>query len=643
MFVLGELPMKCYRASWWMLAFVAALLLSPAVSRAAEKIPDPAAVKRFMELLPASPRGAGPPIGDRKAWDAVAKAAPFRGVVRHAEQLMATPIPELPDDLYLDFSRTGNRTRCQRVLSQRHTRFAALALAECMENRGRFVPAIEEAIRAVAAEKSWTLPAHDRHLDNFYGRQIDIDLASSALSWNLATADFWLGDRLSQPTRELIRSELERRTFAPYFSYLSGGKPRMWWPTCTNNWNAVCHAGVTGAALTILESLERRAVVAAAAERLIKQFLAGFTPDGYCSEGLGYWNYGFGHYVLLAEMIYQATGGKVDWFDDPHVRQIAQFGRRLEITPGVYPPFADCGVSTQPDVRIQAFVSRRFGFGWLREEREGLLLAGGATDELGRFGLLGFDNSASGRAAACEAPPAPLRDWFSEAGILICRPAPGRRGLGAALKGGHNAEHHNHNDVGSYVVALSGKTPLVDPGAEVYTARTFSARRYESGVLNSFGHPVPRVAGKLQRTGRAAEARVVTTQFTDQADTLVLDLRSAYEPKDLKKLERSFVFSRKGSGSLTVADSVEFAKPQSFGTALITFSKWRALGDGQLEIGEGAEKVRVTIATDGPKFRLQPEEIHEDVHAQGTLVRLGIELAEPAARATVTVVITPAE
>jgi len=31
---------------------------------------------------------------------------------------------------------------------------------------------------------------------------------------------------------------------------------------------------------------------AAAAEKYVENFLAGFTPDGYCSEGLGYWNYG---------------------------------------------------------------------------------------------------------------------------------------------------------------------------------------------------------------------------------------------------------------------------------------------------------------------------------------------------------------
>ena len=56
------------------------------------------------------------------------------------------------------------------------------------------------------------------------------------------------------------------------------------------------------------------------------------------------------------------------------------------------------------------------------------------------------------------------------------------------MKGGHNAEQHNHNDVGSFIVALGHSTPLVDPGAEVYTGRTFSRRRYDSNVLNSFGH-----------------------------------------------------------------------------------------------------------------------------------------------------------
>ncbi|MDB6028847.1 MAG: hypothetical protein JWM68_5070, partial [Verrucomicrobiales bacterium] len=50
---------------------------------------------------------------------------------------------------------------------------------------------------------------------------------------------------------------------------------------------------------------------------------------------------------------------------------------------------------------------------------------------------------------------------------------------------------------------------LVDPGSEVYTGRTFSSNRYESDVLNSFGHDVPVVAGKLQSAGAKHRAIVL--------------------------------------------------------------------------------------------------------------------------------------
>lgn len=223
-----------------------------------------------------------------------------------------------------------------------------------------------------------------------------------------------------------------------------------------------------------------------------------------------------------------------------------------------------------------------------------------------------------------------MRDWFSDAGILICRPAPGNEcRLGVALKGGHNAEHHNHNDVGSYVVVLGASTPLLDPGSEVYTARTFSSKRYDSNVLNSFGHPVPRVAGRLQRVGREAAAAVVSTSFTNSADTLELGLESAYDVPELKRLRRTFNYSREGQGKLSVVDDVEFSSPQSFGTAIITFSPWKQLDPNRLLVGGPPDAVVVEISTDGAAFQVHSEEIHEDLHGDGVPVRLGIDLTEP--------------
>ena len=151
------------------------LIAFPALpAAAADKVPNPTLVKKYTALLPKTPQGVGRPIGDREAWQAVAKAPGFQGVVARAEKLLKAPMPELTDDIYLDFSRTGNRSRGERVLGQRHSRLAQLVLAECLENRGRFLPAINATIRAIATEKSWTLPAHDRNLKNFYGTERDI-------------------------------------------------------------------------------------------------------------------------------------------------------------------------------------------------------------------------------------------------------------------------------------------------------------------------------------------------------------------------------------------------------------------------------------------------------------------------------------
>jgi len=628
---------------------VLVLLLSVWISISeAQTALDPDRVKQIAALLPVAAQGVGQPITDRKTWDAVAQLPGFLAIVGEAERLVEQRILELTDELFLEFSRTGNRTRCQKIIKARHRRLSVLVLAECIENQRRFLPAIEETIREICAEKTWVLPAHDHGLTNFYKTKITVDLVSSAISWHLATTDYWLGDKISEEVRKLIRREVKWRTFEPYESYLATGEPKLWWATTNSNWNAVCLAGVTGAALALVESPVDRAKYVAAAEYSLDYFFRGFTSDGYCSEGLGYWNYGFGNFVLLAETVRHATGGKIDLCDRDKVEQIAQFGHRMEIAAGVYPAFADCRVGSKPDAALMVSLDRRFDFGW------GLASKGAAAltrvrKNLPEVGLYVHETLRNSKEAS-ELPAGnkPLREWFPDAGVLICRPAADKpNGFGIALKGGHNAEHHNHNDVGSYMIALAGKTPLVDPGLEVYTARTFSSKRYDSDVLNSLGHPVPRVAGQLQQSGRAAAAQVLATDFNAQHDSITLDLKAAYEVDALEKLERSFVFSRDGSGSLTVSDTVRYASPQEFGTALITFLPWKKLTPNRLLIGKDDAQVVVEISTDGPSFKIHAEEIHEDLPEDlpedRIPVRIGIDFDEPVRKATITVQITPAD
>jgi hypothetical protein len=596
-------------------------------------------VGEISALLSAKPAGFGRPITARSAWNELAKKDSFSRIIREAERLLKSPVPEQPDELFLEFSRTGNRTHWQRVSGRRRARVKTFALAECLENEGRFVPGFEEIVRALCSERTWVMPAHDGGLTNFNGEDIDIDLGSSALAWSLASADYLLADKLNPETRRLIRGNLERRIFQPFRDMVSGRREKNWWLTGTNNWNAVCLAGVTGAALAVIDSPDDRALFVAAAEGYSKNFLAGFTDDGYCSEGLGYWNYGFGHYITLSEMIYQATGGKVDLFDNDKVKRAAMFGSQIEISNGVYPAFADCSIRARPSSRIMYFVSRRLGLGLRGWDRMYPVSSGGS---LGESMMYSFENSASRSLPAQNASQGPgIRSWFDNAGILICRPAENSASqMAVALKGGNNAEHHNHNDVGSFVVVLDDRPLLLDPGGEVYTARTFSSRRYESNVLNSFGHPVPLVAGKLQRTGRQARARIVSEDFTNDADTLVLDISSAYDVPELEKLQRKFVYCGKGSGSLTVTDEAVFSQPTEFGTALITFGEWRQPSDSSIVIRSQDKALRVDIDSSA-EFKIQPETIEEDLSGGRLPTRLGINLTQPVSHAVVTLTIKP--
>lgn len=602
--------------------------------------PPAARVAEITRMLSDAPRGLGPPITDRATWERLAEREDYQAVVAAAEKLIDAPLPDQPRELYLDFSRTGNRDRWQRIAHERRKRIKTLALAECIEDRGRFLPAFRATAAALCAEPTWVYPAHDRDLGNLKGERIDIDLGSAYVGAELAAACHLLGPRLDAQTRDHIATQVHQRILTPFREMIRGERDANWWITTTNNWNAVCLAGVTAAALSLVDDPRERAFFVAAAEHSSRSFLRGFTPDGYCSEGLSYWNYGFGHYIQLAAMLERATDGRVNLLTRDAARQPARFAERFEIIGGVYPAFSDCPIGTTPDGRLTRYLSHRMRPGaaqaeWpLPDPRSGslaqvLVFTFGPTEPLSDIAV------GPGHAPR-------LRTWFDSAGVLICRPAgDSDPPFAVALKGGHNAEHHNHNDVGAFIVVAGDTAVLVDPGTEVYTARTFSKNRYDSAVLNSFGHPVPLVAGTRQSPGRQARGALLSHEFTDAHDSITFDLSSAYAVPALRRLEREFTYERGNSPSLTVTDTVSFAEPAAFEVALITFGQWRRTAPNLLEITAGEQTVRVELSTDGPAFEISATEIDEDVRAPGRPTRIGIRLAQPVSSAHVTMKITP--
>ena len=183
-----------------------------------------------------------------------------------------------------------------------------------------------------------------------------------------------------------------------------------------------------------------------------------------------------------------------------------------------------------------------------------------------------------------------------------------------------------------------------DLGADSYVKDTFGPKRYTSDVMNSFGHPVPRVAGQLQKTGADAKALTVRTEFTDARDTWEMDITSAYASPDLIKLTRTFVFTRGGGGRLEIIDHVQFKTPQAFGTAIILRpeQKREDLEGNRFRVSSGGKAVDIACTTDTGALSTDESPIIGIVPAKGSHgTRIGIDFVEPVQEATLRTIITP--
>ncbi|MBN2546872.1 MAG: heparinase II/III family protein [Spirochaetes bacterium] len=578
-----------------------------------------------------------PKITDREAWGKISKSAEINALIRNAEKLSKEPLPKLTEELYLDYSKTGNRTKWERIARLRNSRIKHFIIAECIENKGMYIKPLEELISEICSYKTWVRPAHDRNLENYYQSKIEIDLESAELAWELAIAVHLLREKLNLKLIKIVKENLYKRIFVPFKKMVNGEIRENHWMRGTNNWNAVCLAGVTGSALIMTDSKEEKAFFISAAESYIRNFIKGFSDDGYCTEGVGYWNYGFGNFILLSEMININTGGKVDLFNDDKIKKIIDYGFNIEITDGVSPAFADCSINDVPEPRIIYYLSKKLNVSVRKKENHSITL----MNKLSQYALFFlFQKLDENRNFAVNKRP--IRSFFNLHGVLISRNLDDiEKNLCAAFKGGNNDEHHNHNDVGSYVVTVGNEAVLADPGAEVYTARTFSDRRYESKVINSFGHPVPVVAGQLQKTGKNAKANIIKTDFSEEEDVFILDIKDAYPVTGLLKLEREFKFSRIGDRALTVTDNVEFKTPKSFETALITMGNYMVLDEYTLFVFNKDKAVLCRIECGNEKFLINSEIINEEVRAKTLPVRIGIKLAKPVKSASIKIQITP--
>lgn len=588
-----------------------------------------ARVREIAAMLPEKPQGIGVTYKDRGYWDSMKKDPKAKQLLEEVAAMVKKPMPPFVDSLYLHLNATNVRLPGEKMMNARYDYVFKLALAECLENKGRYMRAIENGIIELCNQKPWSIPAHDRSLQNYNGTDYYVDLVVATAGNSLAQCVYMLGDKLSMETRARVQCAFREKVFRPIRRCLEETKP-FYWFTVTNNWNSVCLAGVTGAALTLLTDKEERAYFVAAAEKYHEYGMKGYADDGYCSEGVGYYNYGFRAYILLREEVCRATQGKIDFFRLPKFARIARYGKNIQMLNGICPAYSDCRIGLSPDWFITNYCDNVLGTAPYNEKYNFPTGGNLSLNFIEMFPRQAWKMELTDEIReALRAEADPLHSYYEQAGILIARPvANGTCRMAVSVKGGHNAENHNHNDVGSYAVSLGKETMAGDQGGPFsYPGDYFDRNATEKyKIKGSYGHPVPVVDGVMQKNGRQAQGVILEKQFTDTKDVFRIDCTSAYPVPQLSRLIRTFNYDRSGAGSFTVNDEFTATSPVRFETALTTAAAWKVVDGKHIELTCGDEQMIVTIDASGPvEFTSEIIEVNAPAYT-----RIGIALKNKA-------------
>ena len=575
-------------------------------------------------LLPRGTWHPYPAVDDREAWDAVPEEM-RAAYVENAGRFLKAAWPPLPATVFLEYTRDGNRSNFERLSFERRQRLAGLVVAEVFENKGRFLDDIANGIWALCEESYWGVPAHLGMQRKGTGlpdvTEPTVDLFSAETGSLLAWTVYLLGDRLDKVSpllAERVYLEADRRILTPNLQ-----RDDFWWMGFdagrdVNNWNPWINSNWLTVALILERDDEKRRRAVYKIMRSLDNFLNSYPADGGCDEGPGYWGRAGASLFECLEMLHGATRGVVSHYSSPLIRGIGQYIYRVHIKDDYYVNFADASGKDAPEAGVVYRYGRSIGdpvltgFGSFLARRQERGDESGFRD-VGSLGRLLPDLLLAGELRAAKQVEPLLRDfWLPDLQVMGARSYPdSSKGLYLAAKGGHNAESHNHNDVGNFIVYAGGRPVLIDAGVGTYTAKTFSPQRYEIWTMQSAYHNLPTINGCLQKDGRQFHAENVVYKADDAAATFSLDLAKAYPAEArVNSWIRTLTLLRRESMVLSERYSLG-AFVQPFTLSLITPLMVDVSVRDEILLVDPEAKPGLSIATsfDGALFKASAEEI----------------------------------
>ncbi len=497
--------------------------------------------------------------------------------VEQAEKELETPYPALPATLYMQFYRMGNRSNFEGAYFTRRRMLANFVMAELYERKGRFTDRIIDGVWFLLEESSWVLPAHNRSREalpiqfSTQGLEDDVDnvdLFAAATGGQMAWMWALLGDVLD-PESPIIRrrmlSQLRSRILHPFYTY----EDKDWWMgkagNRLNNWTPWIVSNILFVIGLCEDDEEKRRFGIRKCMTILDRFTGPYPDDGGCDEGPGYWGAAGASMFDCAEELFDLSGGRINILDEPLLRRMCEYIMNVSIKSDLYVNFSDASSRARPDFRLVSRMGRQVGSPRLAAFAATVIVnpdvCGINTNQSYRF----FANLVEPIPADTHFVPAP-KTFFSDLQVAITREPDG---FFLALKGGSNAESHNHNDVGQFILFDNGTPIIMDAGVEQYSRATFSSLRYTLWAMRAAYHNIPEIGGVEEQAG--GQFRAETVAYDEASGALTLELKNAY-PAEAKIASYRRTASL-AAGVVSVTDALSLLEPETVAFHYLTVDR----------------------------------------------------------------------
>jgi hypothetical protein len=402
-------------------------------------------------------------------------------------------------------------------------------------------------------------------------------------------ADYFIGakmDAINPLFRKRIYHETNVRFFEPM---LTRGDSYGWMSKTqqVNNWNPWIMSNWISATLMVEKDQNRRTEMVYKAMDGMDRYLNSLGDDGGCDEGPSYWTAAGASVYDCLEMLAAATNNKVDIYDHPLIQNMGSYFYKVHIDGNYFVNFADADPTLKPD----GLLLYRFGNA-MHDQRMvdmGRWAVGRFPDRsttvTGFHHFRSIDNLLTINKIGKTLPSYErVQDaWLSDIQVLTARDADTDFFL--ATHGGHNAESHNHNDVGDFILYSKGEPVIIDAGRGNYTARTFSAQRYELWFTQSNYHNLPIINGVGQKAGRKYQATEASSTINDKEAALTMNIAQAYPAEAGVTSWKRIVTLNRAKNQVEILDDYTMQqKPSSLQEVFMTIADVDISTPGQVKL-----------------------------------------------------------